>query len=99
MTTAMEWSVDNGSGRLLVITNDTGDTVTNVVMRLKGKAVAGMFSRRDWSIERSDMADGDAVQAPFRAAMGARSDPPCIEIEWTDPNGNSRRTVLTDLPL
>ncbi|NTY58730.1 hypothetical protein [Mycolicibacterium sphagni] len=95
----MSWSVQRGSGRLLVISNETGQTVTHVEMRLRGKAIGGMFGRRDWSVKQDEMADGDAVQAPFVAAMGARTDPPRIEITWTSPDGRQHHDVLDDLPL
>lgn len=95
----MSWSVHHGSGKLLVFTNETGDAVTDVVMRLKGKALGGMFARRDWTMTVETLPDGGAVQAPFKSVMGAKSDPPRMEIEWTSPNGDRWQTILDDLPL
>jgi hypothetical protein len=95
----MNWSVYCGSGRLLVFTNETGGVATDVEMRLRGKAVGGMFSRPDWSVKLDRMANGDAVEAPFDAALGANTDPPRIEITWTSPNGERNQAVLDDLPL
>lgn len=95
----MTWSVHNGSGKLLIFTNRTGATVTDVVFRLAGRAVGGMFGQPDWSVRRPEMAEGDAVQAPFQAAWGAAGDPPRIEIEWTDADGERWEAVLTDLPI
>lgn len=95
----MEWSVRRGSGRLLVFTNETGETVTDVKMKLAGKAVGGMFGKPDWSVKLDEMADGAAVQAPFRRALGANADPPRIEITWTSRDGEKHRATLGDLPL
>lgn len=95
----MDWSVHHGTGKLLVFTNETGDTVTDVVMRMKGKALGGIFARRDWTTTAETLPHGGAVQAPFQAVAGAQSDPPRMEIEWTSPSGDRRHTVLDDLPL
>jgi hypothetical protein len=52
----MEWTVHQGSGRLLVFTNQNGETVSDVKMTLRGKAVGGAISpRRDWSFTRDEM--------------------------------------------
>ena len=95
----MSWSVHTGSGSLLIFTNQTGETVTDVEFRLAGRAVGGMIGSRDWSAKRPEMADGDAVQAPFRSAWGAESDPPRVEVTWTDSDGERLVAVLTDLPI
>jgi hypothetical protein len=95
----MDWSVHRGSGSLLVFTNETGDAVTDVKMKLRGRALGGMIARRDWSVKKAEMADGDGVEAPFRKAMGANADPPRIEITWTSPDGDRHQVVLDDLPL
>ncbi|MEH3129168.1 MAG: hypothetical protein PGN27_04305 [Mycolicibacterium neoaurum] len=94
-----EWTVRRDRGSLLVIANNTGHAVTRVEMRLKGAAVGGTIARRDWSAKRAEMQQGDYVAAPFKVAMGARSNPPRIEITWTDHLGGERGTALTDLPL
>ncbi len=95
----MSWTVHAGRGSLLVFTNATGGTVTDVEMRLRGKALGGMFGRPDWSVKIAEMADGDATEAPFRATSRGSEDPPRMEIEWTDRRGDRWETVLTDLPL
>jgi hypothetical protein len=95
----MDWSVHRGSGQLLVFTTATGDTATNVEMKLEGKAVGGMFGRRDWSVKMDSMAPGDAVEAPFKAGWGANTDPPRVEITWASPDGQQHVTILDDLPL
>lgn len=95
----MGWTVHRGSGRLLVFTNQNGEAVSDVKMTLRGKAVGGMFPRRDWTVTRAEMTPGAAVEAPFKAAFGARTDPPRMEIEWTSADGQRRQVVLDDLPL
>jgi hypothetical protein len=94
----MSWTVRHGQGRLLVITNETGAEAADVEMKLRGKAVGGMVSSRNWSFSRPSMAHGQSVEAPFRAALGAKADPPRMEITWTDPGGQQRETVVS-LPL
>lgn len=95
----MDWSVHRGSGRLLVFTNETGDAVTDVEMKLRGRADGGMFGRRGWSVKQAEIADGDGVEAPFRKTSGADADPPRVEITWTSPDGDRHQVVLDDLPL
>lgn len=63
----MDWSVRRGSGSSLLFTNQTGETVTDVAMNLRGHAVGGMIARRDWSMELDKMDAGEALKAPFRA--------------------------------
>lgn len=94
----MSWTVHHGSGSLLVLTNETGETATEVEFRLKGRAVGGMFGQPDWSLKRPEMAPGAAVEAVFKAAWGAPSDPPRVEIEWTDSKGDGWETVI-ELPI
>lgn len=94
----MEWSVQGGGGSLLVCTNETGETVTDVEMKLQGRALGGMFARRNWFMKLDEMAGGGAVEAPFRAMTGATTDPPRMEITWTSPAGQRRQVVLDDLP-
>lgn len=96
---AVGFTVHHGSGSLLVFTNQTGETITDVHMQLRGKAVGGRFARRDWSLNVEQWADGQTAEAPFRAAFGAHSDPPRIEITWTAANGQPRYQTLDDLPL
>lgn len=95
----MDWSVQRGSGSLLVFTNRTGGRAVDVEMRLKGKAVGGRFAQHNWSVARDEMADGQAIEAPFRAAWGANTDPSRMEITWTSSTGQRRQVVLDDLPL
>lgn len=94
----MDWSVQHGSGKLLIFTNETGGTVTDVQFRLRGAAVGGMFSQRDWSLKVPEMGPGKAMEAPFKAALGKESNPPRMEITWISPAGHSRSEVLS-LPL
>jgi len=93
----MGWSLIPGSGTLLAITNDTGETVTDVVMRLRGDAIGGRFGRRDWSATTSLMANGESVEAPFRGRAGA-ADTPRIEITWTNASGAPQQAILR-LPI
>lgn len=88
-----------GSGKLLVITNNTGERVTNVKMNLFGRAIGGMFSDPNWSGTSAEVAHGGGIEAPFGAVWGAQADPPRIEISWTSADGVERSTVLDDLPL
>jgi hypothetical protein len=79
--------------------NETGGTVTDVRMELRGRAVGGMIPRRNWSIEQAEIADGGGVEAAFRKEPGADADPPRMEITWTTAAGDRRKVVLDDLPL
>lgn len=94
----MNWSVQHGSGKLLIFTNETGDTVTDVQFRLKGAAVGGTFGRRDWSFKVPEMGPEKAMEAPFKSALGKESNPPRMEITWTSPDGDEHSDVL-QLPI
>jgi len=54
-----------------------------------------MFGQRNWSLKLAEMADGDAVEAPFKLALGAQSDPPRMEIRWTDSNDERWDAAMT----
>ena len=70
----MGWTVPRGSGRLLVFTNQNGETVSDVKMTLRGKAVGGKFGRSDWTATREEMVAGAAIEASARdAPAGDRS--------------------------
>lgn len=94
-----DWVVHRGTGHLLVFTNATGETVTDVEFRLRGMAVGGKFGDRNWSRSYPVMDAGDSIQSPFRAGYGARNDPPRIEITWTSGDGDRFEVTLSDLPL
>jgi len=85
------------SGKLLELVNHTGGPVTDVVMKLQGRAVGGMFGDPDWSQKVPLMEEDQYVEAVFAAAWGAPSDPPRVEIAWTDFD-EMRQTALVYLP-
>jgi hypothetical protein len=95
----MDWLVRRGSGKLLVITNNTGSTVTDVKMQLRGHAVGGMFGDPNWSWTSAELAHGGGIETVFGAAWGAAADPPRIEVTWTAADGKPRHQILDDLPL
>ncbi len=94
----MTWTVYQGRGRLLALTNETGAEAIDVVMKLRGAAVGGMFGNPNWSFSAPSMAHGQSVEAPFGAAWGAANDPPRIEIAWTAPS-DERREYVVHLPV
>ncbi|SKS09937.1 Uncharacterised protein [Mycobacteroides abscessus subsp. massiliense] len=95
----MTWTASPGrSGHLLLLTNETGFVAKDVSMQLRGHAVGGMFGNPEWSFSAPQIADGQSVEAPFRAAWGAATDPPRLEITWTAANGQTCSQTLL-LPL
>lgn len=89
--------MSRGSGKLLVFTNDTGADATDVEMHLRGDAMGGMFGRKDWSVSRPVIGNGQCVEGPFKGIWGS-GDPPRMEITWTDAAGERRECVI-ELPL
>ncbi|MCK0516981.1 hypothetical protein [Williamsia sp. DF01-3] len=82
-----DWSLEWRSGSLYDLVNRTGEDVTSVRFSAHGPMVSGMFGQRDWTQTVDAVPNGGGIQKVFKAAYGAKANPPYILVEWTDPAG------------
>jgi hypothetical protein len=99
----MEWTVHQGSGRLLVFTNQNGETVSDVKMTLRGKRLVGQFPpdvTGPLRVMKCGRRRGrGTLQSSFRsqdrpAADGDRSMTPVTKPRWLHSEIPSARRAL-----